>query len=108
MKSFCQPSLTQVMVHKGVTYTCEMNDEDHVTKLAIVGTEPNHRYLPHSGIVAGIYDMLNMRSGDAFGITDLTKLKSLTHLYRVFKLDASKILGLPTVIRYRNISGNYS
>ena len=81
LKSFCRPAVTQTMVYKGVEYTCEMNDEEQVTKLAIVAFGLNHRYLPRSGILEGIYYLFHSKTNDAFNIKHLKKLHSLTHLY---------------------------
>ena len=86
LNNVCHPNSSQRMKWRGVEYTCEMNAEGRVTKLAVFGVMENHRYPRDFKYLPRMCNFLRCdpRPRPAFNVYALRKLSSLTHLYTVF------------------------
>lgn len=106
VNNFCQPESSQMMLWKGVEYTCEMNAEERVTKLEVVAVVGNHRYPRHYVYVPTLGSSIRDIPRPAFDVFVLNNLPSLTYLYPMYlNVGASRILGLLTKITSQHKSG---
>lgn len=92
IKPFCERGSSISTVLDNVKYTCEMNAEERVTKLSLVGVVNSHQYRRHGPFNEGLI----------LDVSSLLKLTSLIELYPIsFNVEASTILASLTTLNQK-------